>query len=483
MLTHPTMVKLHFTFQDPLSLCKYSCIRFCVGVHHHHLPSSAICLFLLTFTTVVSYFQTSLLLPIYLLTYPPIHPFTSLHSSILPNCCIDYVLDLADAGELFTLIQSAKDGLPLSAARHFAAELVLALTYLRSKGIVHRDLKPENILVCTNGHIKLTDFATSKIVDTTADTASSTAERRNSFVGTADYVPPELLEDKPVSYATDMWALGCVVYQMLVGKPPFRGPSEYLTFQNIIGRKLSFPDTMDADAHDFIDKLLAREPEQRLGSVHVEELKTHAFFNGIDFDTLLTTTPHTEFKVPEAAARQRQLSSDEDEEDMNSAEPVHVHHISSASAPALINSNGAPAAPAAAGRPRITLHARTTSGNALLDAEIEQLNKKWAAFCLDDEKVLYRGTVIKHRGLFAKTRQLILTDMPRMIYINPENMELRGQIQWSDELVAELRSDSNFVIRTPKRTYHIKSLSCPPKQWVDAINQVQAKFKAMHGHS
>lgn len=89
--------------------------------------------------------------------------------------------------------------------------------------------------------------------------------RATSFVGTAEYVSPEVLCNSGVSYASDLWALGCIVYQLLAGAPPFKGGSEYLTFQLISARTLSFPDGFPAAGRDLVERLLQLEPAARLG--------------------------------------------------------------------------------------------------------------------------------------------------------------------------------------------------------------------------
>lgn len=77
-----------------------------------------------------------------------------------------------------------------------------------------------------------------------------------TFVGTALYTAPEMLEFNQSSMATDLWALGCIIYEMIEGKPPFSGPTTGKVFQNIIERKLEFTPSFDIDAHDLIDKML-----------------------------------------------------------------------------------------------------------------------------------------------------------------------------------------------------------------------------------
>jgi 3-phosphoinositide dependent protein kinase-1 len=91
--------------------------------------------------------------------------------------------------------------------------------------------------------------------------------RATSFVGTAEYVSPEVLNNAGISYTADLWALGCIVYQMLTGRPPFKGASEYLTFQLITSRTLSFPEGFPEVARDLVEGLLQLEPSERLGGL------------------------------------------------------------------------------------------------------------------------------------------------------------------------------------------------------------------------
>lgn len=108
-------------------------------------------------------------------------------------------------------------------------------------------------------HILITDFGSAKIVnqvEAPQDGQNGERRRRNSFVGTAQYVSPELLSDKAASFASDIWALGCIIYQMVSGLPPFRARSEYKIFQKIMALEYEFPEGFDADAQDLVQKLL-----------------------------------------------------------------------------------------------------------------------------------------------------------------------------------------------------------------------------------
>lgn len=119
--------------------------------------------------------------------------------------------------------------------------------------------------------------------------------RRGSFVGTAQYVSPEVLQNAPITPAADLWALGCIIYQMISGLPPFRGSNDYVIFKEILGCAVDFPQGFDKDAEDLVRQLLKIDPRERLGAQdefgYYESIRAHPFFAGIDWQTLRQQTP------------------------------------------------------------------------------------------------------------------------------------------------------------------------------------------------
>jgi serine/threonine protein kinase len=128
---------------------------------------------------------------------------------------------------------------------------------------------------------------------------------KHTFVGTADYVSPEVLVDQPANHEVDLWALGCIIYQCFTGNTPFKEKTEYLIFKKILELKYEFPDDFPEKAKDLVNCLLLNDPSQRLGSGSSGEennfkaLKLHPFFTGIDFDSLRMMSPpyKKEFKI------------------------------------------------------------------------------------------------------------------------------------------------------------------------------------------
>ncbi|KAI5292626.1 pkb-activating kinase-like protein, partial [Ascosphaera acerosa] len=103
-------------------------------------------------------------------------------------------------------------------------------------------------------------------------------DRASSFVGTAEYVSPELLLDKNACKASDLWAFGCIIYQLIAGRPPFKAANEYLTFQKIINLEYEFPAAFPPVARDLVERLLVIDPMQRPS---IDQLKAHEFFRGV----------------------------------------------------------------------------------------------------------------------------------------------------------------------------------------------------------
>jgi serine/threonine protein kinase len=141
------------------------------------------------------------------------------------------------------------------------------------------------------------------------DEIERTNEHKNTFVGTAEYVSPEVLIDQPAGPATDLWALGCIIFQMFAGFSPFKDKTEYLVFRKILELKFTFPDTFPKEAKDLINSLLVINPTKRLGSgvMHdnnVSALKSHPFFEGIDFSSIYKTAPPfiSEFKAKQKSS-------------------------------------------------------------------------------------------------------------------------------------------------------------------------------------
>eukprot|EP01059_Diplonema_ambulator_P034150 TRINITY_DN74_c1_g1_i1.p1 TRINITY_DN74_c1_g1~~TRINITY_DN74_c1_g1_i1.p1 ORF type:complete len:510 (+),score=64.40 TRINITY_DN74_c1_g1_i1:93-1532(+) len=226
-----------------------------------------------------------------------------------------FVMEYCAGGEFFRFLQKQKGSkLDENAAKFYAAEVLLALEYLHLNGFVYRDVKPENILMNSKGHIVITDFDLSKKtsaepqivitkikdpqgakVPATQVTTPPTNEGFSSFVGTAEYIAPEVINDAGHNYAVDWWGFGILLYEMLFGTTPFKGTSQSDTFKKIAQNvPVSFPSrpAVSDACKALIKGLLNPVPKQRLGSTHgATEIKSHKWFKGINFTLIRNEEP------------------------------------------------------------------------------------------------------------------------------------------------------------------------------------------------
>ncbi|KAL2548964.1 Protein kinase superfamily protein [Forsythia ovata] len=236
-----------------------------------------------------------------------------------------------------------------AAVRFYASEVVAALEYLHMLGIIYRDLKPENILVRSDGHIMLTDFDLSLKCDNSTSTAQLVYDRPQpkthqprdqridpsirfsmkscilpsytcfrgkkkrsgysgtlrivaepidarsmSFVGTHEYLSPEIVTGEGHGNAVDWWTLGIFMYELLYGITPFKGIDNECTLANILARGLEFPKepVVAPSAKDLISQLLNKDPTERMGSMMgAAAIKHHPFFHGVNWALLRCTKP------------------------------------------------------------------------------------------------------------------------------------------------------------------------------------------------
>lgn len=210
------------------------------------------------------------------------HPFiVKLYTTFQDAENLHMVLEFACGGELFSHMRNAGH-LSDDATRFYISELVLVLQYLHDRNIAYRDLKPENILIDRQGHVKVTDFGFAKII---AEGGTST------MCGTPEYLAPEIIRGEPYDHRVDWWALGILMYEMLVGYPPFFDDvhdNPLNIYTKILTGKIKFPAHIDQYAKDLIKRLLIPNVNERLGDLSggAEDVKRHRFFRGVDWAKL-----------------------------------------------------------------------------------------------------------------------------------------------------------------------------------------------------
>ncbi|KAK9424643.1 putative Serine/threonine-protein kinase nrc-2 [Seiridium unicorne] len=233
------------------------------------------------------------------------HPFiVTLYHSFQSEDYLYLCMEYCSGGEFFRALQTRPGKcIPEDDARFYAAEVTAALEYLHLMGFIYRDLKPENILLHQSGHIMLSDFDLSKQSDPggkpimimggkgnssslpAIDTKSCINNfRTNSFVGTEEYIAPEVIKGSGHTSAVDWWTLGILIYEMLYGTTPFKGKNRNATFANILREEIPFPEHTGAPqisnlCKSLIRKLLIKDETRRLGSrAGASDIKAHPFF-------------------------------------------------------------------------------------------------------------------------------------------------------------------------------------------------------------
>ncbi len=134
--------------------------------------------------------------------------------------------------------------------------------YLHNINVIHRDIKPENLLLDMKGELKIADFGWS---------VHAPNSRRMTLCGTLDYLPPEMIEGKAHDQNVDVWSLGVLMYEFLVGSPPFEAQGHHETYKKIAKVDIKYPAHISAEAKDLIGKLLVKDPSSRMKLSDVEE--------------------------------------------------------------------------------------------------------------------------------------------------------------------------------------------------------------------
>lgn len=214
------------------------------------------------------------------------HPFiVNLKFAFQTKDHLFMVMPYMNGGELFFHLSEGDDVFGEERAKFYAAEITLAIAYLHENGVLYRDLKPENILLDMEGHISIVDFGLSK-------TNVFDGDRTETFCGSLEYMPPELLAGVSYTNVVDWWALATMVYEMIYGLPPFWDEEQPVMLEKICGcaiDELQFDTALfSPECIDFIKSILQPVPENRLGFGvgGSKKIKKHPWFADVDWTKL-----------------------------------------------------------------------------------------------------------------------------------------------------------------------------------------------------
>ncbi|CAD8135939.1 unnamed protein product [Paramecium octaurelia] len=210
------------------------------------------------------------------------HPFiVKLRFAFQTQDKLFMILDYCPGGDLGEVLQKQKR-LPENIVKNYLCEIVLALEDLHKRDIIFRDLKPDNIVLDTEGHALLTDFGLSKEGILEPNTGA------RSFCGSVAYLAPEMLKRSGHGKAVDWYLLGVVMYELLVGLPPYYANNREELFYNIENAQLKIPSYISNEAKNLLKALLQRNPAKRLGSGKgdSEEIKAHQYFQDVNWEVV-----------------------------------------------------------------------------------------------------------------------------------------------------------------------------------------------------
>merc|ERR1712098_249202 len=191
---------------------------------------------------------------------------------------LEILMEYAAGGSLAHLIKASPEAINEDLCVAYTQEILSGLCFLHDNQVIHRDIKPRNILITKNGKIKLADFGASKISRASRN-YSSFNELSSSLKGTPLYVAPEVLDSnrKGASMKSDIWSLGCTVYEVITGCPPFEKEFKNLNPLEIVHKKkdsdepVPIPDGISEDAQNFLDLCFTRDVASRPTSHELAE--------------------------------------------------------------------------------------------------------------------------------------------------------------------------------------------------------------------
>ena len=274
--------------------------------------------------------------------------------------------------------------------------------------------------------------------------------KKQKFVGTAEYMSPEIINNQQIGEFTDIWSLMCIIFQIFTGQSPFRDKTEYLIFQNILQFKYNTEKIaqIPKDAYDLIFSILKLNPSQRMGydkekGYDFKKLKEHPFF-------VIQPSLKIEEVIKNLIKKSNYVISKKKENKENIAKAQCIFEVDNS--------------------------IKTNSHNSL--SEYSKSNKSSIYQDPHGDKVLKSGTLKKRSPYFYyDLRKVILISTPRIDYIDPETKEVKGTIPLDKSCNAELVKNNQFFLNTPKRTY---SFMCKEKYditpWVTAINNAISTY-------
>ena len=420
-----------------------------------------------------------------------------------------FVLEYRSNKDLNYLIRNLRK-FDFKLAQFYSAQILSAISYMHKQGIYHRDLKPENIGLDKYMHIKLFDFATAvkinkyfdkktmRFIDLNDEEKNYISDliKKNEigednivkinkynilllsrlFVGTPEYISPEVLECKYdiIGPGVDIWAFGVMIYLFFTGKTPFKGKTELETLNNIKNVKYDFESNdkfnMPEEAKDLISKIFIKDPSKRIGynSYDYNDIKNHPFFKGINFDNIENEQPpisnikevldklgyNIEKIISEEENHINLIKEIYNQEKKNQDNAEEINNIKSISSKEVGNNINLL---------KKDLIGKTYEYKDIIKNEIKE----------EEDKIILEEKLQKKSPWFHyNTRLVIFYSKGHINYYEPSSKKLKGTFPINVKCSANLIDEYRFEIHTPNRNYFFKNKAKKvANEWVDKINK------------
>jgi len=337
-------------------------------------------------------------------------------------------------------------------------------------------LNQKNIIINEKFHLKLIDFATSYCIGKYFDLKEKKKfvegeVSKNTFVGTAEYISPEMVEQDGCSYTADLWALGCIIYEFFHAKSPFHHTSNFQILDKIKKHEMNpISEDIPEDVRDIIQKLLIYDPKLRIGAsakdkkqYDLKEIKSHRFFKGLDFDNLENLDPPVKLnslcfiQTPNTNCSSDKNHSPLDIEiGVGKLDPDSFNINMNYFCEGNIKING-------------------FNPNNLRRKSDSELNKHKVS-PLDDSinnnnnNILLKELAKKKSPWFHYNTRLLILYQTKLAYYEPLKNIKKGEINLNKFCNALAKDDYKFELFTQKRTYYFKLENPKSKQWAEVIN-------------
>ena len=189
------------------------------------------------------------------------HPYiVTYRESFMDKRCLCIVMDYADGGDMYSKIAKQKSngkGFPETMILDWFVQICLAIKHMHDRKILHRDLKTQNVFLTSKGEVKIGDFGISRVLQHTYDCAQTA-------IGTPYYLSPEICQEKPYNQKSDIWSLGCILYEMVTLRHAFDASSmKGLVVKILRGTYPSIPSVYSQNLRDLIDEMLQKDAQRR----------------------------------------------------------------------------------------------------------------------------------------------------------------------------------------------------------------------------